>query len=130
MIEALERGKENPENIVKGFVPCSMDVIDWLIELLQDGEPKLLTKAELRSAAMFGWHMKNGAFWLETSMGAFAPCFTDCAHNDELRVWSIYLHPANIDSNVTWWKFEYFGKTWRVWDRRPTEEQRRAVKWE
>jgi hypothetical protein len=75
------------------------------------------------------WHMRNGCLWLESRWGAFAPCFTDAAQNGEVRIWSIYLHPANIDSNVTWWKEKYYGSSWRLWGGRPADDKRASTPW-
>lgn len=31
---------------------------------------------------------------------------------------------------LVWWNPDDYGKTWRCWTKCPTEEQRKAVKWE
>ena len=40
------------------------------------------------------------------------------------------LGMAEPSGRVVWYKAEDYGKTWRCWTQRPTDEQRRAEPWE
>lgn len=40
------------------------------------------------------------------------------------------LHPLIVKNNMNDSKYYKYGKHWRVWSAKPTDEQRKAVKWE
>lgn len=41
-----------------------------------------------------------------------------------------YVDLKFIDGDEARWIYEQYGKTWRCWDKRPTNKQRREAKWE
>ena len=40
------------------------------------------------------------------------------------------LHPLIVENNMNDSKYYKYGVHWRVWSAKPTDEQRKAVKWE
>ena len=90
--------------------------------------PSLLSLEEVKAHA--GTGIKDGCFWIETRYGGLVPAFLDLCAQGELRVYSPFLHPAsNLDSNMTWWGLEHYGTYWRVWTKRPTDEQMEGAAW-
>lgn len=95
---------------------------DWLlsmyddaISLLKEQEPKLLTIEEITG---------DGECWFEGINGAcgYADCYM-CTGSKEVEVNRISMKPEYVSWND-------FKKKWRCWSYRPTDEQRKAVKWD
>jgi len=95
---------------------------DWLlsmyddaISLLKEQEPKLLTIEEITG---------DGECWFEGINGAcgYADCYM-CTGSKEVEVNRISMKPEYVSWND-------FKKKWRCWSYRPTDEQRKAVKWQ
>lgn len=90
-------------------------------ELLKDQEPRVLTLEELRSlngTDHFVWFEDNGGY-------DFYDCYAEVItyrNNVELNTFGseVEFEPDN----------EEYGKTWRCWSSRPTDEQREAVPWQ
>ena len=70
---------------------------------------------------------KNGCVWLELYPCGLAPAFFDCSHANDIRFLSLYV--TTDGNNKAWFSGDLYGKTWRCWSARPTEEQRRETKW-
>ena len=92
-------------------------VLDALA-LLKAQEPRVMTSEEAASSK-FGY--------LENDMYTYMPVFIypgwgGLKHNVHMRA---YVGCEALDMPIT----EY-GKTWRCWTSRPTDEQREKVKWE
>lgn len=115
--------------------------MDTLVQIINDepqdaNVPRVMYREEVFGHYMHKWHMEFGAMWLESKYGALAPCFTDAAARNpgdeyaEMRVWSPFLVGMDTSSIVTWWNEEYYGKTWRCWTSRPTNEQREGTPWQ
>lgn len=85
------------------------------LELLKAQEPKLLTIEEITG---------DGECWFEGINGArgYADCYM-CTGSKEVEVHRISMKPEY----VSW---DDFKKKWRCWSSRPTDEQRKAVKWD
>jgi hypothetical protein len=101
--------------------------LDDVLELLKAQEPRVLTLEEVRSkqtkaipvwketksknkALYAGWVL---AYEVQTGQGITGDC----------------LGMAEPSGRMVWYKLSDYGKTWRCWNKRPTEEQREAVKW-
>ena len=83
-------------------------------ELLKAQEPRLLTIEEITG---------DGECWFEGINGAcgYADCYM-CTGSKEVEVHRISMKPEY----VSW---DDFKKKWRCWSYRPTDEQRKAAKW-
>lgn len=73
----------------------------------------------------------------ENVLGRDVPLYFE--QRDSISGWDIYsgLEKETMDiiTSAVWaedqtWQREFYGKEWRCWTSRPTEEQSKAVKWE
>ena len=96
------------------------------VKALEEQEPRVLTLEELRSlngTDHFVWLEDNGGYTLNGGYALY-DCYAEVTayrNNVELNIFGseVEFEPDN----------EEYGKTWRCWSARPTEEQRKAVKW-
>ena len=89
------------EMAVMGAFKCLNRVTDALV-LLKEQEPRVLTLEEARTYEVV---------WPE-----------DKGEGE--------LHPLIVENNMNDSKYYKYGVHWRVWSAKPTDEQRKAVKWE
>ena len=80
---------------------CCADLMKDALELLKEQEPRVLTLEEARIYEVV---------WPE-----------DKGEGE--------LHPLIVQNNMNDSKCYKYGIHWRVWSAKPTEEQRKAVKW-
>lgn len=88
------------------------------LALLKEQEPRLLTLDEVCG---------GGECWIEGINGAcgYADCEYDFDNDSGIYDVEIYrTHRKTIASS------KGFGKAWRGWSVKPTDEQRKAVKWD
>lgn len=71
--------------------------------------------------------LRDGCVWIEVYPCGLAPAFFDCTHGRDVRFLSLYLN-AN-GSHTQWFSGDWYGKTWRCWTKRPTDQQREETKW-
>ena len=97
---------------------ASYDLIDETLELLKEQEPRVLTLEEVKNDCPDYVYLETTSGWLEC-------CIKDEGESD------IYFgrFACGIDDFFMKQWSEY-GKTWWCWSARPTDEQRKAVKWE
>lgn len=85
------------------------------IELLKVQMPRVMTRKEIEDSdgsEFYSEHRDEEYMYLDHTEG------------------SAYLM-GNIDRlSLTKLRWEDYGKTWRCWTARPTDEQRKAVKWD
>lgn len=100
---------------------------DDFIELcLSSDEPRVMTLDEIGNALKM-------PIWKETKR----------AHEDLYNGWVLAydiqtglgitgtrLGMSEPSGRVGWYKLDDYGKTWRCWTARPTDEQRKVVKWD
>lgn len=84
-----------------GIPDCSLAIWHDALELLKGQEPRVLTLEEARTYEVV---------WPE-----------DKGEGE--------LHPLIVQNNMNDSKHYKYGVHWRVWSAKPTDEQRRAVKW-
>ena len=102
------------------------DALDIIDKALQAYEPRVMTLEELAAA-------QKTPVWRETKS----------KHKDLYNGWMLAydiqrglgitgMRQGMTEPNgrVGWCKLDDYGKTWRCWTARPTEEQREAVKWD
>ena len=82
------------------------------LELLKAQEPRVMTLEEAR---------KDIEVWYESVNGACG--WGDLCYDANLELALYTLH------GIKGVKEEAYGKTWRCWTSRPTDEQREAVAW-
>ena len=93
---------------------CKANLMRDALELLKKQEPQVLTLEEV---------LGGDECWFEHINGA-------CGYAD------LYVHEngmvgvSRINKIISFIPAESYGKQWRCWSYRPTEEQRKAVKWD
>lgn len=97
------------------FNPLLNDVI----ALLKEQEPRVLTLEEVRDEAEYMFLEKRSETWSD---------LFGCAIRGDWDGYGMDLLLGEDDYIRGMW--ENYGKTWRCWTARPTDEQRRAVKWD
>lgn len=103
---------------------CAMRLKEDALALLKAQEPCVLTVDEIRSAF-------KGSVWFESRNGRV---YTGWALVYDIQVGrgitGERLGLTQDNGHVMWLRLEDYGKTWRCWSSRPTEEQMRAEAWE
>lgn len=89
-------------------------------ELLKRQEPRVLTLEEVKKLQS----LRDGAVWLETWSGVVYPVLPEMSLQNVT-----YFVAIPFTTYRSWVENEYYGKTWRCWSSRPTDEQREAVPW-
>ncbi len=98
---------------------CQNDVLDDALAMLKEQEPRVLTLDEAVDGTQvyyveFQYHLDRG--WVK--------CDFDRMYVDG-EVAMLFLR------NKTFYQQkEYYGQLWRLWNRRPTDKQMKAVKWD
>lgn len=123
-LKELSAGKTCFECPYLGDSPCEIHLITDTIALLKEQEPHVLTIAQLEEAL-------DTVVWLDI------PGAENLADGYALIMAYSHKHEcmffdSPFGDNPSQDRLEYssYGKLWRCWDRRPTEDQRQAVKWE
>lgn len=103
-------------------VECKRRVVMDAHALLKEQEPRVMTVDEVRDCVDYVWSE------IFTPMNE-RRCLIYCPIGQNQG----YSEMADLheDSGQSWARrWDNYGKTWRCWTSRPTEEQRKAVKWE
>lgn len=109
------------EFIDNEWIDCvNIEKLKQIRELLIVQQPRVLTLEEVRKLQS----LRDGAVWLEVGTGLM-PALPEMAMPDITFFVAIPL--MNYHSYC---ENEFYGKTWRCWTARPTDEQRKAVKWD
>lgn len=113
-----------------GIDECMTQLAHDALELLKEQEPRVIRRDELKqfegSPCWFeshGTYMGKEGFWIIPYM-----LFTCC----QTMYYVFPLLSANERGDIYHSKLglSAYNKAWRCWTSRPTEEQRKAVKWE
>ena len=118
IIEALKNAIPYAEN---GMINVSVEATNEIIEMLEEQEPKLLKPEEFAGSYDYVWVETRVS---ENRSGLFVAdiCLASDAINYELQMCGQSDRPILEHSQL--------GKRWRCWNKKPTEAQMRAVKWE
>lgn len=107
------------EGVLCGAELLETDVDD-IVYWLQKQEPRVMTLDEVKKLQS----LHDGAVWIEASSGLFPALPEICMSNITFFV------AIPLNNYRKYFENEYYGKTWRCWTARPTNEQRKAVKWD
>ena len=88
---------------------------------LKDNEPRVLTLEEVKKLQS----IRDGAIWMEIFGNGLFPALPEFS-NKSLTFFVAIL----FDGYRSVFENDWYGKTWRCWSAKPTEEQRKAVKWD
>jgi hypothetical protein len=92
------------------------------LALLKAQEPRVMTLEEVKQH-----NNQDGCVWFEQPTYNADAAFV-LKEDFMIQVISPYILGEPI--NHGYWTNGNYGKTWRCWTSRPTDEQREAVKWE
>lgn len=87
------------------------------LELLKAQEPRVLTLEEVRN--------EYKVVWLETKYLSSKTSIVDNEESNADWLWLVFGLNDNYKLSC-----RSYGKRWRCWSSKPTDEQREAVKWE
>ncbi len=116
--EAYDRWVHRPY-VEDKLVTLIRDGIPDVLALLREQEPRVLTLEEVRDEAEYMFLEKRSATWSD---------LFGCAIRGDWDGYGMDLLLGEDDYIRGMW--ENYGKTWRCWTARPTDEQRKAVKWD
>lgn len=118
LIKDIERQISEPTN---EFVVLWFSEAEYVLELLKEQEAKCLTKAELDDL------YEHQFVWIEGRTGQLYCLQIIGICRDKTGVSDIQFDtPKYYVERTT----NTYGKTYRIWTNKPTEEQSKAVKWE
>lgn len=99
---------------------CNEKLIKDAYMLLKPQEPRVMTLDEVKNLQS----LRDGAVWFEVLSGLFPTLPEFCMSNITFFV------AIPFDSYRGYFDNEYYRKTWRCWTAKPTDKQRKAVKWD
>ena len=89
--------------------------------VLDQIEPRALTLEEVKKLQ----YIRDGAIWLELFCNGLFPTFPEFSNKS--LTFFVAIPFAGYRSTF---ENDWYGKTWRCWSAKPTDEQREAVPWE
>lgn len=97
-----------------------VDVINDALELLKGQEPRVLTLSEIN---------KNSFVWYENKkcLRLFPALVVDC---QSIARHKFIVEDVFFDVGTYMPEDVRYGKSWRCWNHKPTDEQRKEVKWD
>lgn len=109
-----------PRDDYKGI----MSYIDDAINLLKNQGAHILTLDQLEDAL-------DTVVWLETPVSEnLADGYSLITAYSRKCGYMFFISPFGDDPSQDRMKYSEYGRSWRCWDRRPSDEQRKAVKWD
>lgn len=110
-----------------GDNPCEIQLIANAIALLKEQEPRVLTIEEVLAC-----NPRDEWLWFEEdAYGYIEESAMICAQIYGFVDSSIAVNvPSQTHDETIEFDNENYGKTWRCWSAKPTDEQRRDVKWD
>ena len=100
------------------------EAIDKAVSALKEAEVRVLSFDEAHGAIdpiMFEIKGISGIWWVDVVL--MEDFFNKTAQS---AIRNLYAEAGDVFSRVP----EEYGKTWRCWNKRPTDEQRKAAAWE
>ena len=98
-------------------------LIDDVLGLLKEQEPRVLTLEEVKGLQS----LQDGAVWLEEWRSIVVPALPAVTEMS-LQDFTFFV-AIPFRAYKRWLSNEYYGKTWRCWSSRPTDEQREGTPW-
>lgn len=93
-----------------------IEAFDLAVKALKEQEPRVLTLEEVRD--------EYEAVWLETKYLSSTVAIVD--HGESNAKWACVVFGVDDSYTLLW---RSYGKKWRCWPSRPTDEQREAIPW-
>jgi hypothetical protein len=115
-----ELNEDTPINI-------SLECIEDILELLKEQEPRVMTLEEVL-AMKFDDVVYVEVVPTHTVLSAIV--LDVIPKLPEIGIGVVQFRQAPTWNGINNADLSYYSKTWRCWTSRPTDEQRKAVKWE
>lgn len=114
----------NEADSTAAYCLCQTWILEKALQLLKEHEPHVLTIDQLEDALdTVVWLDMPGA---ENLADGYALIMA-YSHKHECM---FFDSPFGDSPSQDRLEYSEYGRSWRCWDRRPLEEQRKAVKWE
>ena len=127
VITALEKALAISEAVDSGYIWITVGEGRKALELLKEQEPRVLTLEEVIDHYSLPPVFVDDLNAQEDYMQDITPLYFDFPSDDSWAVhWRGY---QSIRKYIDDWKASY-GQKWRCWTSRPTDDQRKAVKWD
>lgn len=112
----------------QGVVGCTDELLKDALDLLKETEPRVMTLKEVIDHYSLPSVFVDDLNAQEDYLQDIAPLYFDFPSDDPWNVhWRRYQDVKNyLDSDSL---KESYGKKWRCWTGRPTDEQRQETKW-
>ena len=110
-----------------GYTGCTVKqlLID-VLSLLKAQEPRVMTLEEVVKHYSLPPVVLDDIDWQEDYLQDIEPLYFDFPVDDS---WAVHWRKYDeVNKYLDGWKADY-GKTWRCWTSRPTDEQREATQW-
>lgn len=121
VIRELTQHIARADYIETDWMDCvSVPMLRGALELLKEQGPRVLTQEEVKRLQS----LKDGAVWIETFGGAVFPALPEISASH-----ISYFVAIPFNNYRSWVENEYYGKTWRCWSARQTDEQKEATPW-
>jgi len=101
---------------------CTESLKNDILELLKEQEAKVLTLDQLKEAL-------DTVVWLEKPMSENLADGYSLTYRYK-HGYMFFDSPFGDNPSQDRLEYSEYGKSWRCWNKRPTDEQRQAVKWE
>ena len=105
------------------IIKCQHKLHSDALALLREQEPRVMTLEEVKQH-----DNKNNCVWFELPNNIIAAVFV-IQDRTQTGIISPYVNSEPLIFHLYWNNTNY-GKTWRCWTAKPTDEQRKAVKWD
>lgn len=122
VINELVSHIENALSVDSDYVDCiPTDLLQYAVALLKAQGTRILTLDEIEDALDTVVWIDRPQIMNSSSEFALVMGYSHKHENTDLYF---------INGEITRWRYSDYGKTWRCWSSRPTDEQREAVKWD
>ena len=130
MMPDREKVIKEYEDYVNSYIPVTtygdyvFEMHKAVLALLKEQEAKVLTVDQLEDAL-------DTVVWLETPVSEnLADGYSLIMAYSHKYGYMYFDSPFGDNPSQDRLEYSEYGKSWRCWDKRPTDEQRQAVKWD
>ena len=128
LIDELYHRMLNAVGEYDDFVELTVDETKQILELLKEQEAKVMTFDEVKNHYSLPPVFPDDLGMQEDYLNDIEPLYFDFP--DDSVPWTVHWRCHNqVAKYLNDWKADY-GKKWRCWTAKPTDEQRKAVKWD
>ena len=118
-----------------GLTNHDSEVLKGALTLLKERKPRVMTLDEVLSATKYSTHLftecEKESQWVRYGTALFFNQAIYRKNPSESECKIAFMFHSEGEAYVRQWHIFYkdYGKTWRCWTSRPTDEQRKATPW-